>query len=624
MYIKYLHIKNFRCIEELNIEFNKGLNIIIGSNNCGKTAILDTLRLALGIGNFHRNIYVSIEDFYIDEFGKRRDNIEIDAIFSEVGSEEKGIFIEMLRLNSDGTFALELHVRYSIELRNGLERIRTKYWGGEKEGSAIPAEILELFYYIYLEALRDAEENLGSNKGNRLGQLFMRLVPKKEDQESHAKRLYESSRSDTQWVELLTTAGKTINTHLNEITTANRNQEIGIDFIPLSFRRIVDGLKVFIPLSDKGKINIHNSLLKEKGWEDYFINPRESIGERKLKDNPTIEVMLNREDNPIIKEKIKELLKIVQKFELFQNGLGYNNIIYIATVLGDLIEMKTRSSEIYLALLIEEPEAHLHPQLQNLLFDYFEQITKNDIQVFLTSHSPTITAKTDIDNIMVVNNAGRLDLIPLREIDFIERKHKRYLQRFLDVTKSQLFFADSIIFVEGLAEAILLHLFAEILDKNLDKNGVEVVNIEGVAFEPFAKLIRSDAGGNGIGIRCAILSDDDQENGTISDRANKLKGLKNDLLEVYLAERTFEYELLKENEAVILDTYKQLHPRFEAKGSLDEKWDQLIKKLKSNKDKGAFAQQLALNLEESEKLVNEFKIPQYIIRAISWVVDGER
>ena len=132
MYLMKLHIRNFRCIREINLEFNTGLNVIIGSNNSGKTSILDSLRLALGIGNFSRNIFVLNEDFFVDRFGKKAQIIEIDLTFSGLSEEDKGIFIEMLKVNQDGTHELQLHVRYKRESRNGIDKIRTKYWGGEK------------------------------------------------------------------------------------------------------------------------------------------------------------------------------------------------------------------------------------------------------------------------------------------------------------------------------------------------------------------------------------------------------------------------------------------------------------------------------------------------------------
>ena len=90
-------------------------------------------------------------------------------------------------------------------------------------------------------------------------------------------------------------------------------------------------------------------------------------------------------------------------FELQQNGLGDNNLIYIAAVLGDLKQFKEAiEPDAYASLLIEEPEAHLHPQLQNILFQYFSKLNELGLQTFITSHSPTITAKSPLDSVIVL------------------------------------------------------------------------------------------------------------------------------------------------------------------------------------------------------------------------------
>ncbi|WP_225369573.1 TOPRIM nucleotidyl transferase/hydrolase domain-containing protein [Methanobrevibacter arboriphilus] len=66
--------------------------------------------------------------------------------------------------------------------------------------------------------------------------------------------------------------------------------------------------------------------------------------------------------------------------------------------------------------------------------------------------------------------------------------NKKYLLKFLDVTKSQLFFAKSVILVEGISEALLLPIFGEILGYNFDKQGVELVNVNGLSFKHFIPL----------------------------------------------------------------------------------------------------------------------------------------
>src|SRR3989339_850921 len=118
MYLKELHIKNFRCIEDLSLEFNEGLNVIIGENNTGKTAIIDALRLAFSIGMEKREIYLSSDDFFRDKKGNNSNTIEFDFTFANITDEEQGIFIELLSIE-DNKSELQLHLRYTLETKNG-------------------------------------------------------------------------------------------------------------------------------------------------------------------------------------------------------------------------------------------------------------------------------------------------------------------------------------------------------------------------------------------------------------------------------------------------------------------------------------------------------------------------
>lgn len=310
--------------------------------------------------------------------------------------------------------------------------------------------------------------------------------------------------------------------------------------------------------------------------------------------------------------------------ELYQNGLGYNNLIYTATVLGDL----DSRSEHYKSLLIEEPEAHLHPQLQNVLFSYLKSYA-SDFQTFITSHSPTITAKTDLDSIIVMNNVdSSLKSLALRE-SALDPKNKKYLSKFLDVTKSQLFFAKGVIFVEGISEALLLPIFAKVMgdEYDLEKNGIEVVNISGVAFSHFANLFNNDNPEKNAGIRAAILTDSDSDKkGGDTARADRARELENADLVVKVSDITFENELYKpsNNANILQDAAKDLHP-------ISYKRDyETPQKTFSNsiefKDfvadgKSEFAHILSVELyDDLDQGICTFEVPNYIQEAIKWVL----
>jgi len=130
MYLKNLQIKNFRCIEDLTLEFDKGLNVIIGENNTGKTAVIDALRLSFSIGLQRREIFLSPDDFFIDKSGKKTNEIEFHLAFSDISEEEQGIFVEMLAINDGSEPKLKLHIRYELINKNGIEKIKFRYWNG--------------------------------------------------------------------------------------------------------------------------------------------------------------------------------------------------------------------------------------------------------------------------------------------------------------------------------------------------------------------------------------------------------------------------------------------------------------------------------------------------------------
>lgn len=90
MFLEMLRLKNFRCFQQAEIMFKKGLNLFVGENDSGKTAILDAIRIVMGTtdqGWYH----VESSDFYNDDINSE---IEIILLFSGLTDDEQAAFLD--------------------------------------------------------------------------------------------------------------------------------------------------------------------------------------------------------------------------------------------------------------------------------------------------------------------------------------------------------------------------------------------------------------------------------------------------------------------------------------------------------------------------------------------------
>lgn len=200
-----------------------------------------------------------------------------------------------------------------------------------------------------------------------------------------------------------------------------------------------------------------------------------------------------------------------------QNGLGYNNLIFISLLLARMQKNASgdylgTNSKVFSMLAIEEPEAHLHPNMQYKFLKFLNENKENEVrQIFITSHSPNITAAVHLDDIIVLYKDCSEVKVAYPGRVFGDTKEdkvsKNYVQRFIDVTKADMFFAKSLILVEGIAEQLLLPEFAKISKCDLTDAHVSIINIGGRYFEHFLKLFDTSKSEYAIKKKVACITD---------------------------------------------------------------------------------------------------------------------
>jgi putative ATP-dependent endonuclease of OLD family len=442
MYLSGIKFWNFRKFggegfdlnkPHLHIPFTPGLNVLIGENDSGKTAIIDAIKLLLKTHSIEW-IKAQWDDFYLDS-----ERLRIEAEFDNLSDSEAKNFTEWLGWRGEAELSAP-YLRLIYDVKRSIKDSKVlpaeTRAGVDDDGYLLDVGAKEWLKVTYLKPLRDAESELVARKGSRLSQIFMgHDAFKGADEEHHLVKLFG---------------------------TTNANVESYFDGKDINQERLDD---------QKGK---ELKALIDKFVRDFYDKTKQSqidISQTQIRDIlEKLELSLENVSNP---------------------GLGTLNRLFMAVELLHL--HKTNWSGVRLGL-IEEIEAHLHPQVQlqviETLTNVIEDMSKNDmqLQLILTTHSPNIASKVKLNNLLVCSNNN---VFPMNS-EHTELKPKDYafLEMFLDVTKANLFFAKGIIMVEGWSEEILIPALARKLNIKLSERGVSVVNIGSTAFLRYSKIFR--------------------------------------------------------------------------------------------------------------------------------------
>ncbi|MFF2528836.1 ATP-dependent endonuclease [Brevibacillus sp. NPDC058079] len=488
MYISKINIENYRSFKGANniVDFSEGVNVIIGHNNSGKSNVLKALDLVLNFGSSKK---LSIDDFNkevsIQELKAQSPKVSITVTFSE--SENEVEYSE--DLITVATWLTELKSPYQAQLtyvfylpekeeaeyrrvlsniisddieqywlvikHNFLRKYKSNIYGGNPDYKQVAdSESLKKIDFQFLDAIRDVERDLFTGKNTLLREVIDFFMD------------YEIK---------------------NDNTKDKVQQQQAIDQLKKEFSaRASELIKTLQLRMEHGK----------KEMLSYANNTGASFGNAE----PDF-------DGHIMDTELYSALRLIVKYQTgisipaTHNGLGYNNLIFMSLLLAKMQKDASgdylgSNAKIFPILVIEEPEAHLHPAMQYKFLKFIrDNIKEKARQVFVTTHSPNITAAVSLDEIICLHRRddNTLNVGYLGKAFGNDLKSKAYVQRFLDSTKCDMLFAKGIVLVEGITEQLNMSIFAQYEGYDLESSHISVINIAGRYFEHFLKLFDSNS-----------------------------------------------------------------------------------------------------------------------------------
>lgn len=641
MFISKIIVDGFRGFKHSEIEFQEGLNVIIGHNNGGKSTIMDALRLVLEYGS-RKNL--SAWDFcQKEELQTLKDNppsVKLSVYIKE--QKEEGM--------SDD---VALFTNYAVQTSPLLESCLTYVF-------SLPHTEVEK----YKKDVADVTDKYS---------LFKTIDDKYIRKYTHA--IYGGpvvSQNQAQ--------GEDLRKIDFEFVNALRNVEDEIYGGRAALLR--DVLRYFLDYDLNGDENREDNIALR---HQNFINDTHEVLKNLVqritagKDNIIAyanktgalfsDNILNLEGDVSEGDLLAVLNLLVgdgedRRLPVALNGLGYNNLIYISLLLAKMQSnakadfMGSSNVKAFSVLAIEEPEAHLHPQMQYQFLEFLRNniVDKHVKQVFVTSHSPSLVASVKLDELCCLHRLvdGTVKVYSPKKVFATDEPAKKFIQRYLDATRADMLFAGGVIFVEGIAEQVLLPVFARLIGvyDNWLKKHIVVVNIGGRYFDNFLKIFDS-TNPEAIALKVACITDRDPSRKEIGKANARFESCKPS---EYNADTT-KYEYRNHSEK-FLEEYKE-HPniRFFSQGtdSCTLEYDialnnpkhnvLLVPSIKNSEElkgmisaddvdksamasrylesvsKGVNALELSnaiMDLSEADR--EKFNVPPYIKKAIEWVL----
>lgn len=494
LFISQVKIKNYRNFKDVDVRLGHK-QIIIGENNVGKTNFLKALQLILDptLSDEDRMLEESdFNDTLVDPM-ENKEEIIIE-VYIENYSNNKTIltvFQDATVKNEKGKEVLKLTYRFFPYIDDaGNIEYQYNIFKGNDETKKFGSYERKYLNLKVIKALRDVESEIRNSRTSPIQRMLKDYAIDKKDLEGIAEE-YRKNGEEILNLDELVDLTNNINKRFGAILGSD-DFDVSLQAMEISPGRVLSSLKLLMAQRNTSDISLglNNilyismilqmlqdktvpSLIKEDKYNKLIV----LAGGEIVKD--TYEQSQNR--NYFLKERISDV-QHKKLYSFMSKNMPISNAVTI--------------------LAIEEPEAHLHPVNQRLI--YKDVIQNSNNSVLLTTHSTHITAIAPINSIVHLHNDGTKGTkihataaMPMDKGEFLD------VERYLDVKRGEIYLGKAVLLVEGIAEEYLIPRFAELLGKPLDEKGIVVCNINCTNFTPYVKLLHS------LAIPYAVITDGD-------------------------------------------------------------------------------------------------------------------
>lgn len=494
LFISRVVIKNFRNFKNVDVCLGHK-QIIIGENNVGKTNFLRALQLVLDptLSDEDRMLQESDFNDSIKNPMENKEEILIEIYIDNYDQNKTilAVFQDATVMTEDGKEVLKFTYRFFPYINEGgVAEYQYNIYKGNDETKKFGSYERKYLNIKVVKALRDVEGEMKNSRTSPIQKMLKNYAIDKQDLE-HIAEEYRKNGEKILNLDELVDLTNNINKRFGMVL-GNNDFDVSLRAMEINPAKVLSSLKLLMAQRNTTEISLGlNNIL--------YISM-------------ILQLLQDKTIPSLIKaEKYMELSSIPggdilkATYEESKNGNYFLNDDISESQQEKLYTFMSKNMPIskgVTILAIEEPEAHLHPVNQRLI--YRDVIQNSSNSVLLTTHSTHITAIAPIDSIVHLHDDGERGTeihataaMPISDGEFLD------VERYLDVKRGEIYLGKAVLLVEGIAEEYLIPKFANLLGKPLDEKGIIVCNINCTNFTPYVKLLRS------LDIPYAVITDGD-------------------------------------------------------------------------------------------------------------------